>query len=326
MQRNRVAEVSTLAKYSIVVPVYGNEEGIPFLLERLGEVTAELGSDSEVVFVVDGSPDRSYEVLSELLPMSALRTQLIRHSRNFGSFAAIRTGMAHATGEFIAVMAADLQEPPELVLDFFKVLNSGAADVAVGRREGRDDPLMSRLSSGAFWKIYKRWIFPDMPEGGVDIFACNRAVAREILALDESHSSLVGLLYWVGFRRAEISYRRQPREHGKSGWSFSKKLRYLLDSVFSFTDIPLSLLIGVGAIGSVLTVVAGAIVFIAFLAGAIQEPGYTPLMMVVLFSTFSMLVALGIVGSYVWRAFENTKRRPGAIVMSRWESDVRADR
>jgi len=318
--------VNALAKYSIVVPVYGNEAGIPLLLERLVEVTAALGSESEVVFVVDGSPDRSYEVLSELLPSSVLRTQLIRHSRNFGSFAAIRTGMINATGEFIAVMAADLQEPPELVLDFFKVLSNGAADVAVGRREGRDDPLLSRISSTAFWRIYKRWIFPDMPEGGVDIFACNRAVAREILALDESHSSLVGLLYWVGFRRAEIAYRRQPREHGKSGWSFSKKLRYLFDSVFSFTDIPLSILIAVGAVGSVLTVVAGAIVFIAFLAGAIKEPGYTPLMMVVLFSTFSMLVALGIVGSYVWRAFENTKRRPGAIVMSRWESDVRADR
>lgn len=313
------------AKYSIVVPVYGNEDGIPFLLERLVEVTASLGSGAEVVFVVDGSPDRSYEILAESLPTVALRSQLIRHSRNFGSFAAIRTGMTHAAGEYIAVMAADLQEPPELVLDFFEVLSTGEVDVAVGRREGRDDPLLSRLSSGAFWKVYKRWIFPDMPEGGVDIFACNRAVAYEILALDEAHSSLIGLLYWVGFRRAEISYRRQPREHGKSGWSFSKKLRYLLDSVFSFTDIPLSLLLAVGTIGSFFTLVAGAVVLIAFLLGGIKEPGYTPLMMVILFSTFTMLIALGIVGSYVWRAFENTKRRPGAIVMSRWASHVRAD-
>ena len=312
-------------KYSIVVPVYGNESGIPLLLDRLAEVTASLGSEAEVVFVVDGSPDRSYEKLREALPTVALRSQLIRHSRNFGSFAAIRTGMSHSTGAYIAVMAADLQEPPELVLDFFEVLSTDEADVAVGRREGRDDPLLTRFSSGAFWKVYKRWIFPDMPEGGVDIFACSRAVANEILALDESHSSLVGLLYWVGFRRTEISYRRQPREHGKSGWSFSKKIRYLLDSVFSFTDIPLSLLIAVGTIGTFFTIVAGVVVFIAFLLGGIQEPGYTPLMMVILFSTFTLLIALGIVGTYVWRAFENTKRRPGAIVMSRWESHVRAD-
>lgn len=310
---------------SIVVPVYGNEAGISFLIERLSSVIATLDAETEVVFVVDGSPDRSYELLAEALPSSGLRTQLIRHSRNFGSFAAIRTGMTHASGEYIAVMAADLQEPPELVVDFFRVLSSGAADVAVGRREGRDDPALSRLSSSAFWKIYKRWIFPDMPEGGVDIFACSRAVADEILALDESHSSLVGLLYWVGFRRVEVPYRRLPREHGTSGWSFSKKLRYLLDSVFSFTDIPLSLLIAVGSVGSFFTLLAGGIVFVAYLAGAIQEPGYTPLMMVILFSTFIMLVALGIVGSYVWRAFENTKRRPGAIVMSRWESHGRVD-
>jgi glycosyltransferase involved in cell wall biosynthesis len=317
--------MSDRATYSIVVPVYGNEDSVPMLIGRLTELTADLGSSAEVVFVVDGSPDRSYEVLSALLPTISLRTQLIHHSRNFGSFAAIRTGMSYATGEYIAVMAADLQEPPELVVDFFKALRSGEADVAVGRREGRDDPLLSRLSSTAFWSIYRRWIFPDMPEGGVDIFACNRAVAKEILALDESHSSLVGLLYWVGFRRAEIPYRRQPREHGKSGWSVSKKIRYLLDSVFSFTDLPLSLLIAVGSIGSVFTLLTGAVVFVAFLLGGIREPGYTPLMMVILFSTFSMLVALGIVGSYVWRAFENTKRRPGAIVMSHWKSDVHAD-
>jgi glycosyltransferase involved in cell wall biosynthesis len=314
--------VTEPAKYSIVVPIYGNESGISHLLSRLSEVTTSIGAECEVVFVVDGSPDRSYEILVELLPHMDLFTQLIRHSRNFGSFAAIRTGMSHATGEFIAVMAADLQEPPELILDFFATLDSGEADVVVGRREARDDPFVSKISSGVFWNVYKRWIFPEMPEGGVDIFGCNRDVALEILALDEAHSSLIGLLYWVGFRRKEIPYRRQPREHGKSGWSFSKKVRYLLDSVFSFTDIPLTLLIAVGAIGSFVTLLVSFVVFAAYLFGSIQEPGYTPLMMVILFSTFTMLVALGIVGSYVWRAFENTKRRPGAIVMSRWNSDA----
>ncbi|TFD79128.1 glycosyltransferase [Cryobacterium sp. Sr8] len=311
--------------YSIVVPVYGNAAGIPFLLERLEQLSSGMDSRVEVVFVVDGSPDDSYEILSRSLPGFSLHTQLIQHSRNFGSFAAIRTGMKHATGDFIAVMAADLQEPPELVLDFFRVLAANGADVAVGRREGRDDPALSRLSSTAFWRIYRRWVFPDMPEGGVDIFACNRAVAEEILALDESHSSLVGLLYWVGFRRIEIPYRRQPREHGKSGWSSAKKIRYLLDSVFSFTDLPLTLLIGVGAIGSLFTMLVGVAVLAVFLSGGITEPGYTPLMLVILFSTFTMLVALGIVGSYVWRAFENTKRRPSAIVMSHWVSDIHAN-
>lgn len=311
--------------YSIVVPVYGNAGSIPDLVSRLADISHQLDNTLEVVFVVDGSPDNSYDLLAERLPTAPFAAQLLQHSRNFGAFAAIRTGIRHARGEYVAVMAADLQEPPELVLEFFRLLSSGTVDVTVGRREARDDPRLTRWSASAFWHVYRTWVFPDMPEGGVDIFACNRAVVSEILQLEESHSSLVGLLYWVGFRRVEVPYQRRPREHGESGWSFPKKLRYLIDSVFSFTDLPLSVLIGVGAVGAVITVVASIIVLASFLTGVIREPGYTPLMLVILFSTFSLLVALGIVGSYVWRAFENTKRRPGAIVMSHWLSDDRAD-
>ena len=307
-------------RYSIVVPVYGNAGSIPDLLSRLGTISDELDDRLEVVFVVDSSPDNSYDVLVATLPQVTFATQLLQHSRNFGSFAAIRTGMSHARGDFMAVMAADLQEPPELALEFFRILASGAADVTVGRREGRDDPRLSRMSASAFWRLYRTWVFPDMPQGGVDIFACNRAVVTEMLRLDESHSSLVGLLYWVGFRRVEVPYRRFPREHGKSGWSFSKKRKYLLDSIFSFTDLPLRLLVSVGTIGAIITILTAISVLVSFLAGGIREPGYTPLMLVILFSTFTLLVALGIVGSYVWRAFENTKRRPGSIVMSHWTS------
>lgn len=309
-------------KYSIVIPVYGNAGSLPALLARLESISSTLDNQVEAVFVVDGSPDDSLEILASLLPRYSVPSQLIEHSRNFGSFAAIRTGMANATGDFIAVMAADLQEPPELVIDFFRALSKDEADVAVGRRDGRNDPAVSSWSSALFWRLYRRWVFPDMPVGGVDIFACNRPVMEEILSLDESHSSLVGLLYWVGFRRIEIPYARQEREHGKSGWTVSKKIRYLLDSVFSFTDLPLTLLIGVGAFGGFLTILIGIVVLVAYLWGAILEPGYVPLMLVILFSTFSILVALGIVGSYVWRAFENTKRRPHAVVSSHWESEI----
>lgn len=306
---------------SIIVPVYRNAESIAPLLARLAELSKSLASSCEVVFVVDGSPDDSFDILSHALQTFSLPTQLIRHSRNFGSFAAIRTGMTHARGDNLAVMAADLQEPPELVLEFFRILESGSADIVIGRREGRDDPTLSKASSSMFWRIYRRFVFPDMPEGGVDIFAFSRGVRDEVLALDESHSSLIGLLYWIGFRRVEVPYRRQERQHGVSGWSLKKKIRYLLDSIFSFTDIPLSLLAAVGSIGAILTVVVGLFIFVAWLLGAVRQPGYTPLMLVLLFSTFSLLMAHGIVGTYVWRAYENTKRRPGAIAMSHWSSD-----
>jgi glycosyltransferase involved in cell wall biosynthesis len=314
--------VASDVRYSVVVPVYGNADTIPALLERLVRLAAELDGPMEAVFVVDGSPDGSLPLLRRLLADGALAAQLISHSRNFGSFAAIRTGFAVARGAYVAAMAADLQEPPELVAMFFAALASGEYDVAVGARAGRADPRTTMLLSRAFWAMYRRWVHREIPAGGVDMFGCTRQVAGELVKLDESRSSLVGLLYWLGFRRVEVPYERLPRASGRSGWSFRRKLSYFLDSVFSFTDVPVRLLMGIGAVGGVLTVAASAVVLVARLTGAVHQTGYTPLMLVVLLSTFALLFALGIVGSYVWRTFENSKGRPGAVTMSHERFDA----
>jgi glycosyltransferase involved in cell wall biosynthesis len=303
-------------RYSVVVPVYGNAATLPAVVERLTEVAGRLDGPMEVVFVVDGSPDTSLLVLRRLLPHAAIPSQLVVHSRNFGSFPAIRTGLAAARGTYIGVMAADLQEPPELMEEFFAQLASGDADVAVGRRTARADPGLTSLASRTFWWMYRKVINPAIPRGGVDVFACSSEVAKELLALGEAHSSLVGLLYWVGYRRVEVPYQRAARADGRSGWTFHKRVRYLLDSVFSFTDIPISLLSTVGLVGGLLTTVAAVVVFFGWATGRIENPGYTPLMLVMLFSTFTLLSGLGIVGSYVWRTFENSKTRPVAIAMS----------
>ncbi|HOA86146.1 MAG TPA: glycosyltransferase family 2 protein [Microbacteriaceae bacterium] len=308
-----------MTAFSIVIPVYGNEENIPSLLARLTELMVELPEATEVVFVVDGSPDGSYKALAEALPSAAFSSQLLQHSRNFGSFAAIRTGLAAAKGETIGVMAADLQEPAELMVEFQRVLASGSVDVAVGRRVARNDPALSSLGSRAFWGLYRRTIARDMPPGGVDVFGCTRAVAQVLVQLDEANSSLVAQLYWVGFRRAEIPYSRQEREHGTSQWTLRKRVKYLLDSVFSFTNLPLDLLLLTGVFGTVAVVVIAVVILGFYLTGGITEPGYVPLMLAILFSTFLTITSIGIVGAYVWRVFDNTKRRPTSIVMSREE-------
>ena len=308
-----------MTDFSIVIPVYGNEENIPSLIARLSELMSELPADTEVVFVVDGSPDGSYAALAAALPKAKFRSQLLQHSRNFGSFAAIRTGLAAAKGKSIGVMAADLQEPAELMVEFQRVLATGAVDVAVGRRVARNDPALSSMGSRAFWGLYRRTIARDMPPGGVDVFGCSRAVAQELVQLDEANSSLVAQLYWVGFRRVEIPYSRQEREHGKSQWTFRKRLKYLLDSVFAFTNLPLDLLLLTGVFGTVAVVVVAAVILGFYLTGGITEPGYVPLMLAILFSTFLTITSIGIVGAYVWRVFDNTKRRPSSIVMSREE-------
>lgn len=304
---------------SLVVPVYRNEASIPDLLAAMEELNRKSGGDLEVVFVVDGSPDGSLHLLREALPRAGFASQLLSLSRNFGSFAAIRAGLAAGKGDVFAVMAADLQEPPELALKFRDLLASGEYDVSVGCRERRSDPFGQRLFSGIFWSLYRTLVQREVPAGGVDVFGCTRRFRDEILALGESNSTLVGLIFWLGFRRAEVKYARLPRQHGKSAWSFRRKLRYLLDSAFAFSDLPIRLLSFVGLLGILLSTVFGIVVLIARTAGEIPVPGYAATVLAVMFFGGLNSLGIGIIGEYLWRTFENTKRRPGYVVFSHAE-------
>ena len=302
-------------KHSLVVPVYGNEGSLPELLHHIGALDRELAGSFEAVFVVDGSPDNSYALLNVQLPQMPFPSQLICLSRNFGSFAALRAGLAHARGEWVATLAADLQQPVSSVPRLFDAL-AGGADIAIGQRTSRDDPWMSRAASAAFWKLYRRFVQPEMTPGGVDSFACTRQVLEVLLGLPEANSSLVGLLFWVGFRRREVAYPRAARSSGRSGWRFGRKVRYAFDSAFAFSDLPITAMIAAGALGIGGAVALAVAVVTAWATGAVDVRGYTPLMLAVLFSFSTTLLAVGIVGGYVWRVFENTKGRPMHLVRS----------
>lgn len=304
-------------KYSVVIPVYKNEASIPHLLQVLNAMNEGLDGLLEAVFVVDGSPDQSYALLRDAIDKTDFPAQLLAHSRNFGSFAAIRTGLQAARGEYYGVMAADLQEPPELLKGFFVALAADECDVTIGTRLRRHDPLTARLASGMFWGLYRRLVVRDMPEGGVDIFGCNRQFRNQLLELEESRSSLIALIFWLGFRRKFLAYERRSRQEGMSAWTLSKKIDYMMDSIFAFTDYPIRLLVTVGAIGSVISVLLLTTVLIARLFGAIEVPGYAATMIAVLFLGALNLFGLGLVGTYAWRGYENSKRRPLAIVATR---------
>jgi len=301
-------------KYSIVIPVYRNEESIPRLLDALTDISRSLDEQAEVVFVVDGSPDGSYALLNQAIDSLDFPAQLLAHSRNFGSYPAIRSGLQVARGQFLGVMAADLQEPPELMTAFLTALAADECDVAVGTRTGRNDPFFTRLSSGIFWRLYRRFVIRDMPTGGVDVFGCNRAFCDQLLQLEESRSSLIALIFWMGFRRKLVGYERQERQEGRSSWTLAKRIDYMMDSVFAFTDLPIRLVTRIGLIGSLGAAALGICVAAARLSGMIEVPGYAATMLVVLFLGALNLLALGLVGTYAWRTYENTKRRPTAIV------------
>ena len=301
--------------YSLIIPVYKNEESLPDLLAVLADMNEKLSGKLEVVIVVDGSPDNSYNILRQRLPEMPFASQLLLHSRNYGSFAAIRAGMEVASGTNFAVMAADLQEPPELALEFFRLLETDEADVVVGTRDARNDPWRSRWSSEIFWWVYCKFIIKDVPAGGVDMFGCNRQFRNELLSLDESHSSLIGLLFWLGFRRKTVAYQRRERQHGVSAWTLKKKINYLMDSIFSFSDLPLKLLISFGGIGVLFSVLFSLLVMMLKVTGWVEVPGYAATILTVLFFGALNTAGIGLLGAYVWRAYANTQGRPLSVVM-----------
>jgi len=303
---------------SIVIPVYRNEESIHELIEALNKVTniALRGhhEKTEVVFVVDGSPDNCHQLLEQTLCRAAFSSKLLLHSRNFGSFAAIRTGLLAASGDYFAVLAADLQEPPELVLAFLDKLKNDACDVVVGCRENRDDPTFSRIASNTFWRLYKKFVIPEIPEKGVDIFGCNKTFRDHLVSFEEANTSLIGLIFWLGFKRTYINYTRVARKHGESAWTLKKKINYLFDSIFSFTDMPIRVLTLFGILGIGISTLFAFIIVIAKIFGSIVVPGYAATVLTIMFFGGINSLGLGIVGAYSWRTFENTKRRPLAVV------------
>jgi glycosyltransferase involved in cell wall biosynthesis len=310
---------------SLVIPVYNNEESLPRLLREVGELAPKMPGGLEVVFVVDGSPDGSLAFLRKQLPAWGVPSQLIELSRNFGSFAAIAAGLRQGNGEFFAVISADLQEPPALALTFQEILAAGTADVVLGTRARRADPWLSQAVSGVFWSLYRRFVLPEMPRGGVDVFGCTRAVRDQLVQLREANTNLVALLLWLGFRRQWVPYDRRPRQEGRSGWTFAKRWRYALDSVFSFTDLPVRLLLLLGSVATIGAVVAAIAVLVFWWMGQIPVLGYTPLMLAVTAFGGITALGLGIVGQYLWLTLQNSRSRPSFVVRSVERYGARAD-
>ena len=296
---------------SLVIPVYRNAATVDDLVVAIEGIAASLDAELEVIFVIDGSPDDSRERLLERLPSASFAARVVDHSRNFGSFAAIRTGMTIADGSGIAVMSADLQEPPELVVKFLDRLATGEVDIVAGERASRDD--RGDMVSKSYWRLYRRFVLGEMPPDGVDVFACTAQVRDVLCSLESVNTSLVGQLFWVGFRRELVPYDRRPRA-GKSGWTLRRKLRYMSDSVFAFTDLPVRILWSAGLVGVAFGVLTALTILVVRLAGGIDVPGYAATMLAVVFFASLNLLGLGILGSYVWRAYETVKGRPGAIV------------
>jgi len=302
--------------YSLIIPVFGNADSIPTLIKNISSIRPQILANLEIVFVDDASPDESSLLIQQCSPLLSCSVVLVRHSRNFGSFAAIRTGLNISSGDIIATMAADLQEPISLFVELIDSIHDLNADIAIATRRSRQDPFFSKLASSLFWCLYRHMVMPDMPRGGVDCFACTSRVRSQLLLINEPNTSLIAQLFWVGYRRVEVSYDRLERKYGRSAWSLRKKILYMVDSIVAFSDFPLILIIILGLFGVIVALGMTALTLVGKLLGSIPVPGYSSLLLVQILFGSLILLAQGVCGLYLWRTFENTKKRPLGIVQS----------
>ena len=297
-------------KLSIVVPVYFNAQNLDPLYGDIKEKIIDvIDYDYEIVFVDDGSGDDSWAVI-EQLRQKYDNIRAFRLSRNFGSHAAILCGLANSTGDCAVIKAADLQEPTGMILDMVDSWRAGN-NVVLAVRDGRAD---GSLFTSLYYWLTRKVALPNMPKDGFDIALLDRKVIEVLDRMDEKNSALTGQILWSGFKTGTVHYTRQERAIGKSRWTLRKKLRLVTDTLFSFSTLPITLVSLVGALSFAGALVWGVVVLIFRLAGAIAVQGWTTLFIFNLFAFGVVMLTLGILGGYLWRAFDASRGRPLYIV------------
>lgn len=302
-----------MKKLSIVVPVYFNAPTLAELHSELSKVADQLqGTETEIIFVDDGSGDNSFEVLSSLAGKDP-RCRVIKLSRNYGSGTAVIAGLQFSTGDCAAVISADLQDPPTLIEEMYRFWGSGYFTV-VAVRKSRKDPLASKLFSALYYFLIRRFGIKDFPRGGTDFILIDRKIMNLLKDLTERNTNLLVHVLRSGYSRKILYYDRQARKDGKSRWTFSKKLKLFIDTFTAFSYFPLRLVSSMGfLIAAVGFLYALIIITLRLLHGIIVE-GWSSLMVVVLIVSGAQLIGIGIIGEYLWRVLEEVRKRPAFFV------------
>lgn len=300
-------------KVSIVVPVYYNEDNlIPLYTDLKEKIIDTINYEYEIVFVNDGSKDKSFEVMQKIREKDS-NVKIFSLSRNFGSHAAILCGLSKCTGDCAVIKAADLQEPTELILEMVESWKQGN-NVVLAVREGREESKRQTFFANTYYNIVRKTALPNMPEGGFDVYLIDRKVINVLCSLDEKNSALTGQILWSGFKTSVVPYTRKAREIGTSKWTLKKKIRLVMDTLFSFSSLPITIVSGIGTISFVASIIWALCVLIFKVVGLIKVSGWTTLFIFNLFSFGVIMLTLGILGNYIWRTFDASRNRPPYIV------------
>jgi len=303
---------------TVVVPIYKSEDHIPKLFEYIQQIGDAVG-EVEIVFVIDGTPDNSEQRILLEAKKYALKIKVVRLSRNFGVGPALHAALNHVETSSLVIIGADLQEPVELYIDFFRRLESGDADVFLGERLSRDDPFSMRFFSAIFWWVNRRFINSDTPKGGFDGVGLSTKASKTLAELPELNTSFTSQLQWIGYKQVFVPFHRVRRQSGKSSWTYKRKVKLFADSVYGFTGAPIAVLTILGVVSTVLMLFVLFATLFASLMGWMVVPGYATIVILSTLGQSVTIMGLGILGGYIHRSFENTKGRPRFVIEKVYE-------
>lgn len=299
---------------SIVVPVYNEEDVLGAFHARLSDVLRVLGLESEIIYVNDGSQDSTLAVLEQLKRKDPL-VGILDLSRNFGKEAALSAGLAHARGDAVIVIDADLQDPPELISEFVRRWRQGGVDVVYGQRSARDgESWFKRATASAFYRVMQRFGRVKIPRDTGDFRLLDRRAVDALNMLPEQHRFMKGLFTWVGFQQTPVPYRRDRRFAGRTKWNYWRLWNFALEGITSYTVAPLQVASYLGVVIAFFAFAYGTVIICKTLLYGDPVAGYPSLMVVMLFLGGIQLVFIGIIGEYLGRIFNETKHRPLYIV------------
>lgn len=301
-----------MSKISIVVPVYYNSDTLMLLYEDMkAKILKRLG-DYEIVFVDDGSGDNSWEIMNQIREMDE-NVQCVKLSRNFGEHAALLAGLSVCTGDCAVTKQADLQEDSEIILEMYDSWKKGNK-VVLAVRSDRDEGAVKKFFANLYYVIVRKFINNRMPAGGCDCYLLDRQVIKVLELLDEKNSSLTLQVLWAGFKTDHIYFHRKDREIGKSRWTLGKKIKLVMDSMMSFSYFPIRLMSSVGVIFCIVAVLMAIEVIIEKFTVGTPILGWASIMCVLLVSSGLIMLMLGMLGEYIWRALDASRNRPPYLI------------
>ena len=301
------------SRLSLVTPAYNETDNLPLLYGRIATVFTPLDVDWEWIVVDDHSTDDTFRTIADIAEQDS-HVRAIRFARNFGSHKAIQCGLDHAQGDCAIVLAADLQDPPETIPTLLAKWRNGAQVVWAARMAREGEKATTVSFARLYYLLMRRVVgIKEIPSMGADFFLIDRTVIDALGQFNESNASILALITWMGFRQTTINYDKQARQHGRSGWSLEKKLKLALDSITSFTYLPIRLMSYVGLVVAMLGFLYAVVVIINALAGHPTQ-GWASLMVVLLVIGGIQMLMMGVLGEYLWRALDEARQRPRYLI------------